>query len=149
MRRGPAIIIATSIVCLLGIGVRAQEAAPDGGSKPPITQVAGNWTGLTSVDDSGSGNCDQCAMSLILSQNEKKIGGTFSISTADENPAGTVSGKITNSSLTLTLRATGGSKHNCKATLNANVSGDNMSGTWLVKAGPHCKGMGVFKLAKQ
>jgi|SRR5271166_549906 len=126
----------------------ADESGTDAKTSPPITEVAGTWTG-TDTQDGVSG-----PMTLVLTQNKKSIGGTFSVTTDGETPAGTVTGKISNDDLTLTFHATSGTNHACTAAVLATVDPDampqTMSGTFLVKGDKkHCKGSGTFELEEE
>jgi hypothetical protein len=86
-------------------------------------------------------------MTLDLTQDQEKIGGTFSLSTGDETPAGTVKGTISKNHLALTFHATSGTNHKCTALVVAKVTGNTMSGTFLVEqTSRHCKGKGTFDL---
>ena len=129
---------------------RAQDADESSANAATITpstnQVAGTWTGTdTEVEHGevvGSG-----PMTLDLTQDQQKIGGTFSLSTGDESPAGTVKGTISGRHLSLTFHATSGTNHKCSASVVAKVTGNTMSGTYLVEqTNSHCKGKGTFDL---
>ncbi|MGO9604494.1 MAG: hypothetical protein ACLQAT_14085 [Candidatus Binataceae bacterium] len=127
----------------------ADESEIDAAKKPPpITQVAGTWTGTDSVNDGGQGT-GSGPMILDLTQNQKKIAGTFSITSGNETPAGSVAGKITNDILTLTAHTTSGSKDNCTTAVVATVDGDTMSGTFLTHGGKNCNARGTFDLQRQ
>jgi hypothetical protein len=138
------------LLCLTAAHAQqADDAAGSAAKKAPPAQVAGTWTGTDNVDDGGSGTCTGCPMTLTLVQDSKRLGGTFSLGTADENPTGPISGKISGSDLKMTFHANSGSKASCKAMVVATVDGDTMSGAFTVKHGPHCKGKGTFDLTKQ
>lgn len=153
MKRVGAIFAASSILlallCLTA--AHAQDADESGTgeakNKPPITQVAGTWTGTDTQDGSSPG-----PMTLVLTQNQKKLGGTFSVTTDDETPAGNVSGKISKDDLKITFHTTSGASHDCTAKVLATVDPDamppTMEGTFLVKGGEHCKGKGTFELTE-
>ena len=78
-------------------------------------------------------------MTLVLTQDLKKIDGTFSLTTGGSIPAGPVTGKISQDDLKLRFVATSGSNHVCTAEVLATVDVDTMpatmSGTFLVKGG--------------
>jgi hypothetical protein len=150
--KGTAAVAATFVLFALFsmTAARAQDAdesSTDGATNTPsITQVAGTWTGTdTEVQHGqvvGSG-----PMTLDLTQSQQKIGGTFSLSTGDETPAGTVKGTIFKNHLSLTFHATSGTNHKCSASVVAKVTGNTMSGTYLVEqTNSHCKGKGTFDL---
>jgi len=151
--RATAAFIASSILlallCLPGAHAQdADESGTDAKTTPPITQVAGTWTGMDTQDGISG------PMTLVLTQNKKSIGGTFSVTTDGETPAGTVTGKISNDDLTLTFHATSGTKHDCTAAVLATVDPDamppTMSGTFLVKGDKkHCNGGGTFQLVEE
>ncbi len=89
-------------------------------------------------------------MTLDLTQHKKEIDGTFSVTTGDETPVGTLAGKISGNDLTLTFHTTSGTQHKCSGAVMATVDGDTMSGTFLVKGNPkHCNGKGTFDLQLQ
>jgi len=147
---------ATFFALLCFTAVHAQEADESGideAKKPPaITQVAGTWIGTDtgSFEVSGGQQPASGPMTLVLSQIQKTIGGTFTLTTTDETPGGSVAGKITNDTLKLKFQATMGTTHDCTAAVVATVDGDTMSGTFLVQ-GPKafCKAKGTFDLEKQ
>jgi len=150
--KGAAAVAATFVILsLLSMtGARAQDAdesSTDGATiAPSITQVAGTWTGTDSEVQHGQ-VVGSGPMTLDLTQNQQKIGGTFSLSTGSETPAGTVRGTIFRNHLSLTFHATSGTQHNCSASVVAKVSGNTMSGTFLVEqTSRHCKGKGTFDL---
>jgi len=150
--KGAAAVAATFVILsLLSMtGARAQDAdesSTDGATiAPSITQVAGTWTGTDSEVQHGQ-VVGSGPMTLDLTQNQQKIGGTFSLSTGSETPAGTVRGTIFRNHLSLTFHATSGTQHNCSALVVAKVSGNTMSGTFLVEqTSRHCKGKGTFDL---
>ncbi len=139
-----------ALLCLPA--AHAQDADESGteGMKttPPITDVAGTWTGMD-TQDGVSG-----PMTLVLTQNKKSIGGTFSLTAGMDTPAGSVNGKISGDDLTLTFHATSGTNHACTAAVLATVDPEampqTMSGTFLVKGDKkHCKGSGTFDLEKE
>ncbi len=111
---------------------------------PPITQVAGTWSGtLTQSDGNGT-------LSLDLTQSQKKIGGSFDATTGNESPSGPLTGKISGDNLTLTLHDTNPDDHGCTIAVMATVDDDTMSGTFLLKGNKkHCTGKGTFDLEKQ
>jgi hypothetical protein len=125
----------------------ADESSTDGATiAPSITQVAGTWTGTDSEVHQGQ-VVGSGPMTLDLTQNQQKIGGTFSLSTGDETPTGTVRGTIFRNHLALTFHATSGTNHKCSALVVAKVTGNTMSGTFLVeRTNGHCKGKGTFDL---
>ncbi|MGH8013418.1 MAG: hypothetical protein ACREQ4_13060 [Candidatus Binataceae bacterium] len=139
-----------AVLFLTGAQAQDQDYSIDRAmkSRPPITQVAGTWIGTDNVDDGGGGT-GSGPMALDLTQNQKKIGGTFNVTTGDETPDGTVVGKINGNILNLTFHATSGGKRNCSAKVMATVDGNTMSGTFLVVGGQHCKGKGTFDLQEQ
>ncbi len=139
-----------ALLCVTGASAQDDDSAIDEAKNPPpITQVAGTWTGTDTNEDGGQGT-GSGPMTLILTQSQKKIGGTFSVTTGDETPAGSLVGKITNDTLTLTFHTTSGSKDDCTAAVVATVDGDTMSGTYLVKGNKtHCQGKGTFDLEMQ
>ncbi len=128
----------------------ADESNSDEAKTSPITQVAGTWTGMDTQDGSSPG-----PMMLVLTQNGKSIGGTFSLTTDKDTPAGTLSGKISKNDLKLTFKTTSGSNHLCDAKVLATVDPTamppTMMGTFLATGGgkKHCKGMGTFKLTEE
>jgi hypothetical protein len=152
MKRVRAIFAASSmllaLLCLTAAHAQDADESGSGEAKnsPPITQVAGTWTGTDTQDGSPG------PMMLVLTQNQKKLGGTFSVTTDDETPAGSVSGKISKDDLKLTFHATSGTSHDCTAKVLATVDPDatppTMEGTFLVKGGKHCKGKGTFELTQ-
>jgi hypothetical protein len=116
---------------------------------PPIVQVAGTWQGTaTQQDDPGSSGTGP--MTLVLTQNAKKIGGSFTIDFGQDTPTGWLKGNIKNSTLSVTFHTTSGTDHACTAAVVATVNGNAMSGTFLVKGNrKHCKGKGTFDLQHQ
>jgi hypothetical protein len=137
-----------ALLCLTAAHAQdADESAPAVAKTATITQVAGTWTGMDSQDGSSPG-----PMTLVLTQNKKEIGGTFSLTADNSTPTGTVSGKISKDELKLTFRSTGGSKHACSAKVMATVDTGamppTMEGTFLVEGGKHCKGKGTFDLTE-
>ncbi len=93
-------------------------------------------------------------MTLELTQNVRKIRGTFSLTTsAEETAAGSVMGKLNFQTfiLTLTFHQTNG--HACTAAVVATFQGpgpDAMSGTFLFKGNKaNCNAKGTFDLEKQ
>jgi len=148
---GSAIAAFAASSMLLGLvcahAQEADESEMDAAKTPPqITQVAGTWTGTDTQQGSDPG-----PMTLDLTQNQKKIGGTFSVTAGpDQTPAGSLTGKITNDTLTLTFHTTSGVTHKCNAAVVATVDDDTMSGTFLVTGNKqHCQGKGTFDLEKQ
>jgi hypothetical protein len=140
-----------ALLCLTA--AHAQDAEESGAEvTAPIVQVAGTWTGTdteTSSNSPGEG-----PMTLVLTQDLKKIDGTFSLTTGNSTPAGPVRGKISNDVLKLTFVATSGSNHVCTAkvlaTVDVSTTPATMSGTFLVMGGKrHCKGKGTFDLTEQ
>ncbi|HKN01594.1 MAG TPA: hypothetical protein VJX23_13845 [Candidatus Binataceae bacterium] len=118
----------------------------------PVPPVFGTWTGTdTYVDGGGQGSG---SMTLDLTQNVRKIRGTFSLTTSgDETATGSVTGKITNTgriikgpaTLILTFHQTNG--HHCTAAVVATIE---MSGTFLFKGNKtNCSAKGTFDLQKQ
>jgi|SRR5208282_268517 len=142
--------ILLALVCVTAAHAEdADESEIDAAKKsPPITQVAGTWTGTDTVNDGGQGT-GSGPMTLDLTQNQKKIGGTFSVTSGNETPAGSVAGKITNDILTLTAHTTSGSKDDCTTAVVATVDGDAMSGTFLTHGKKNCSAKGTFDLQKQ
>ncbi|MGO9602545.1 MAG: hypothetical protein ACLQAT_03915 [Candidatus Binataceae bacterium] len=139
-------------------GIDAATESPQGipeySNTGPIPQVAGTWTGTdTYMNGSGQGS-GSGPMTLNLTQDVRKIGGTFSLTTpADETAAGSVTGKITNTgritngppTLMLTFHQTNG--HDCTAAVVATIE---MSGTFLFKGNKaHCNAKGTFDLQKR
>ena len=150
--KGFASVAATFVLVALFsmTGARAQdvdESSTDGATViPSITQVAGTWTGTDSEIEHGQ-VVGSGPMTLDLTEDQAKIGGTFSLSTGDETPAGTVKGTISKDHLELTFHATSGTNHKCSALVVAKVTGNTMSGTFLVEqTSRHCKGKGTFDL---
>jgi hypothetical protein len=140
--------ILLALLCLTA--AHAQDAGePDTveAKTPPITQVAGTWTG-TYTGASSSGSLD-----LVLTQKSKNIGGTFSETpTSGNTKTGTVTGKISNDDLTLTFHQTTG--HDCTikilATVDPEATPPTMSGTFLKeKKGKHCNSKGTFDLTEE
>ena len=131
-------------------GARAQDADEsnaDGAAViPSITQVAGTWTGTNSEVQHGQ-VVGSGPMTLDLTQDQEKIGGTFSLTSGSDTPTGPVKGTILKNHLALTFHATSGANHKCTASVVATVSGNTMSGTYLVEqTSRHCKGKGTFDL---
>ena len=150
----PAFLSSLFVVLICVCAAHAQSAddqvaEPDVRSKPKILQVSGTWTGTDDAVDGGSGDCNGCPMTLdITRQDAKQIGGTFSVTTEDEQPTGPMTGTVNGSTLRMTFKATSGTKHKCSAAVVATVdtSNDTMSGAWVTKGGKHCKGKGTFDL---
>ncbi|MGO9603692.1 MAG: hypothetical protein ACLQAT_09895 [Candidatus Binataceae bacterium] len=128
------------------------QEIPEYSNTKPIPPVAGTWTGTdTYMDGAGQGSG---SMTVDLTQDVRKIGGTFSLTTsADETATGSVTGKITNtgritkgpSTLILTFHQTNG--HHCTAAVVATV---DLSGTFLFKGNKtNCSAKGTFDLQKQ
>jgi hypothetical protein len=87
-------------------------------------------------------------MTLDLTQNT--IDGTFSVTTVDETPVGTLTGKINGDDLTLRFHTTGGKHHEYTASVMASASNEAMLSTFLVKGNhTHCNGKGTFGLQLQ
>jgi hypothetical protein len=154
-RRTSAIFAVSSmlVALLFMTAARAQDADDSGVAQPEktsqITQVAGTWTGMDTQDDSSPG-----PMTLVLTQVAKNLGGTFSVTTDGETPAGTLKGKISGDDLKLKFDATSGTNHDCTAKVLATVDPTamppTMEGTFLVKGDPkHCKGKGTFNLTEE
>jgi hypothetical protein len=128
-----------------------QDAEPEMKSKPKIFQMVGNWSGTDDAQDPGAGNCNGCPMTLdVTRQDAKNFSGSFSLTTADEEPAGTMTGTVSGNNVKMTFQAKTGTKNNCKATVVATLDPENnsMSGAWLTK-GKGCKGKGTFDVIKQ
>ena len=125
----------------------ADEPNTDGADAiPSIIQVAGTWTG-TNTEVKGGQVVGTGPMTLDLTQDQQKIGGTFSLTTGDNTPTGTLRGTISGKHLALTFHATSGANHKCSALVVAKVIGNTMSGTYLVeRTNNHCKGKGTFDL---
>ncbi len=142
------------LVCLGAAHAQeADDSEMDAAKTPqPITQVAGTWTGMDtgSFEVDGGQQPGSGPMTLDLSQNKKTVDGTFTLTTTDETPGGSVAGKITNDTLMLRFHATMGTTHHCTAAVVATVDGDTMSGTFLVQ-GPkaYCNAKGTFDLERQ
>ena len=140
-------ILATSsmlsaLVCVTA--VRAQDVDPS-----TTTSVTGTWTGT----DSEAGK-SQGPMTMVLMQTGNGIGGSFSVSSGKDTPAGHVTGNISKDDLKLTFHTTSGTNHPCVAKVLATVDETamppTMSGTFLVKGSKkHCKGKGTFDLTEQ
>jgi hypothetical protein len=153
VRRITTAVVTLSIVLALACltSARAQEAdessADEAQTPPSVTQVAGSWTGTDTEEDTPG------PMSLDLTQDGKKIGGTFSITTQSGSNGtgtvtGTIKGKISKNHLTLNFLPTSGDNHDCTAKGIAKVDGTSMEGTFLVLGNSrHCKGKGTFELS--
>ncbi len=147
-----AATFAASSMLLVTLGLtaaRAQDADSNVTNTSTTTQVTGTWAGT----DSQHGSPQGPAM-LVLTQNGKSIGGTFSVTTDGETPAGSVNGHIAGDKLKLTFHATMGTNHPCTAAVLATVDPTamppTMEGTFLVKGSKkHCKGKGTFSLTQQ
>jgi hypothetical protein len=155
IRRVPATLAAASrlLTLLCQTAARAQDADQssiyEARETAPIAQVAGTWSGTDTLDEGDQGSSSG-PMSLDLTQHKKTIDGTFSVTTGDETPVGTLAGKISGNDLTLTFHTTGGTQHKCTAAVVATIDGDTMSGTFLVKGNhKHCNGKGTFDLQLQ
>lgn len=114
-----------------------------------IVQVAGTWTGTDTQDGSSPG-----PMTMVLTQNQKSLRGTFSVTSDNETPAGNLMGVISKDNLKITFVTTSGTNHRCTASVLATVDTTamppTMAGTFLVKSkGKHCKGKGTFDLTLQ
>jgi hypothetical protein len=140
-----------ALLCLTA--VHAQDAddssSPAATNTSTVVQVAGTWTGMDTQDGSSPG-----AMTMVLTQNQKSLGGTFSLTTGNETPVGNLMGVISKDNLKLTFVTTGGTNHRCTASVLATVDTTamppTMAGTFLVKnRGKHCKGKGTFDLTLQ
>jgi hypothetical protein len=150
-----AILLGIALVTWAPMGGLAQDYEDDSAvtalkkQPPPIVQVAGTWQGTaTQQDDPGSSGTGP--MTLVLTQNAKKIGGSFTIDFGDQTPSGWLKGNIKNNTLSVTFHATSGTDHACTAAVVATVNGNAMSGTFLVKGNrKHCKGKGTFDLQRQ
>jgi len=145
--------VAASSMLLLCLNAAHAQDADDSGAvetAPSTTaQVAGTWSGTDSQDGSLQGPA-----TLVLTQNGKSIGGTFSLTTDGSTPSGKVNGRILRDDLKLTFHATMGVNHNCTAAVLATVDPTampaTMMGTFLVKGSKkHCKGKGTFELTEQ
>jgi hypothetical protein len=146
IKRVIAIFAASSMLsALLRLtAARAQDVDPS-----TTTSVTGTWTGT----DSEAGK-SQGPMTMVLTQTGNGIGGTFSVSSGKDTPAGNVTGNISKGDLKLTFHTTSGTNHPCVAKVLATVDETamppTMSGTFLVKGSKkHCKGKGTFDLTEQ
>jgi hypothetical protein len=146
IKRVTAILAASSmlsaLLCLTA--ARAQDVDPS-----TTTSVTGTWTGTDTEHGSSPG-----PMTLVLTQNGNGIGGTFSVTTGKNTPAGNVTGNISKNDLKLTFHTTSGTNHPCVAKVLATVDETamppTMMGTFLVKGSKkHCKGKGTFDLTEQ
>jgi hypothetical protein len=115
------------VALALGVGtVRAQDAdsSPDAKTKPPITQVAGTWSGPSQSQFDGDGtftlNLRQDGKKL---QDGKKTDGSFTLDASNANPSGPVVGKISCDGLKLKLKNTS-SQPECPAKVMATVDGN-------------------------
>jgi hypothetical protein len=95
-------------------------------------------------------------MMMVLTQNGKSIGGTFSVTSGKDTPAGNAMGSISGNDLKLTFVTTSGTNHTCNAKVLATVDPTamppTMMGTFLAKGNKnkkHCKGKGTFELTQQ
>lgn len=141
-------MVLLALLCVKGAYAQEvdESVAYEAKETPQITQVGGSWTGTDTVVDNGQTG----PMTLDLTQDQKEIGGTFSVTNGDETPAGSVIGKIHSATLKLTFHATSGVQHDCTAAIVATVDGDAMSGTFLVKGDKkYCSGKGTFDLQLQ
>jgi len=128
-----------------------QPAQPEIKSKPKIFQMVGNWSGTDDARDPGAGNCNGCPMTLdVTRQDAKNFSGSFSLTTADEEPAGTMTGVVSGNNIKMTFQAKTGTKNHCKGTVMATLDPENnsMSGAWVTK-GKGCRGKGTFDVTKQ
>jgi hypothetical protein len=140
-----------ALLCLTA--AHAQDADDSGMAEAPnistIIQVAGTWTGTNHQDGSSPG-----PMTMVLTQNQKSLGGTFSVTNDKGTPAGTLTGVISKDNLKITFLTTSGTNHVCtasvQATVDTAVTPQTMAGTFLVKGSKkHCKGKGTFDLTEQ
>jgi hypothetical protein len=140
-----------ALLCLTA--VHAQDAddssSAEATNASTIVQVAGTWTGMDTQDGSSPG-----PMMMVLTQNGKSIGGTFSVTTDKSTPVGNLVGVISKDNLKLTFHTTGGSNHKCDAKVLATVDETamppTMAGTFLAEGSKkHCKGKGTFDLTLQ
>jgi hypothetical protein len=157
IKRVTAIFAASSMLLALlcMTAARAQDANEDESgtaettNTSKITQVTGTWTGTDTQAGSSPG-----PMMMVLTQTGKSVGGTFSVTTGKDTPAGNAMGSISKNNLKLTFVTTSGTNHTCKARVLATVDSDatpqTMSGTFLVIGDKkHCKGKGMFDLTQQ
>jgi len=147
IKRATAIFAASSMLSALlcMTAARAQDVDP----AATTVQVTGTWTGSDTEHGSSPG-----PMTLVLTQNGNGIGGTFSVTSGNETPAGNVTGNISKDDLKLTFHTTSGTNHPCVAkvlaTVDTSTMPPTMMGTFLVKSrGRHCKGKGTFDLTQQ
>jgi hypothetical protein len=140
-----------ALLCLTA--VHAQDAddssSAEATNTSTIVQVAGTWTGMDTQDGSSPG-----PMMMVLTQNQKSLRGTFSVTSDNETPAGNLMGVISKDNLKITFVTTSGTNHRCTASVLATVDTTamppTMAGTFLVKnRGKHCKGKGTFDLTLQ
>jgi hypothetical protein len=111
--------------------------------------VTGTWTGTDSEGGKGTG-----PMMMVLTQNGKSIGGTFSVTSGTDTPVGNVTGSVSKDKLKLTFVTTSGSNHLCDAKVLATVDEAampaTMKGTFQAFGSrKHCKGRGTFHLTQQ
>jgi len=147
--RGLSLTIAVSSMALLVAGkslVRADDAdvasVPEATSSP--VNVVGTWVGTNSI-------CMGCAFDLdIKTQKGVSFHGTFSLETGMDTPSGKLTGKVNkDGSLSMTLHATMGSRHNCTAKAMATLTDANdMTGMFTVIQSAHCSGTGSFTAAR-
>jgi hypothetical protein len=145
---------ASMLLALLCLTAAHAQDADDSGSAEAtntstIVQVAGTWTGMDTQDGSSPG-----PMTMVLTQNQKSLGGTFSPTDDKGTPVGNLMGVISKDDLKITFITTGGANHLCTAsvlaTVDTTVTPQTMAGTFLVKRrGKHCKGKGTFDLTLQ
>ncbi len=138
-------LLAVSMIVALVLGpraVRGQDAvSADARANPIIIQVAGTWTGTLDSGFDGTGT-----LTLRLSQNKAKIGGSFALLATNANASGTVKGKISGDELTLTLKNTT-SEPQCTMKIIATIDDDTLMGAYVLEGGKQCKGTGTFDLS--
>jgi hypothetical protein len=139
-----------AMLCLTAVHAQdADDSSSAEANTSTVVQVAGTWTGMDTQDGSSPG-----PMTMVLTQNQKSLGGTFSLTGGNETPVGNLMGVISKDNLKLTFVTTGGTSHRCTASVLATVDTTamppTMAGTFLVKnRGKHCKGKGTFDLTLQ
>jgi hypothetical protein len=146
IKRATAIFAASSMLSALPCltAARAQGVQPS-----TTTSVTGTWTGMDTQAGSSPG-----PMMMVLTQTGKSVGGSFSVTTGKDTPAGNVTGNISKDELKLTFHTTSGSNHLCEAKVLATVDETampaTMKGTFQAEGSKkHCKGKGTFDLTQQ
>ena len=141
---------AMAFALFLGTGGYAQDVPERQSSRP---NIAGCWSGTDSGKDK-SNSWSELPMTLTnIQQDGESFNGDFMLTTDNDTPTGTFSGKFSgDTKIRMKFQSSGG-KHPCvanaKATIDTSGAAPAMTGSYVVPVSKHCQGKGTFKLTQQ